>query len=211
MSLIHWIFAEYGGMRAVFGKFRLQIPRKSFWYVCVAYGEMIRKYLIKFLKSIIFIFIKKSKMIIDLNINNSVGCHFDKKKLKLVIANTIEKTYLKSSKKRIGISIAFISEKEIKKINKKYRNKNSVTDILSFAEYDNKAKVEDAIRRIGRGKFFLGELLVCCDDISKYVSRKGLDFEKELWEVFSHGVLHLLGYSHSKEMFAIQKSVAGNI
>ncbi len=150
-------------------------------------------------------------MIIDLNINNPVGCHFDKKKLKLVIADTIKKTYLKSSKKRFGISIAFISEKEIKEINKKYRNKNSATDILSFAEYDNKTEIEDAIKRTGSGEFFLGELLVCCDDISKYVSRKGFDFERELWEVFSHGVLHLLGYSHGKEMFAIQKSVAGNI
>jgi rRNA maturation RNase YbeY len=51
-------------------------------------------------------------------------------------------------------------------------------------------------------------LIICFVDIEKYCQEKEISFEKEFYKVFSHGILHLLGYKHGKEMFQIQKEVS---
>jgi len=140
-----------------------------------------------------------------LEINNLDSCKFSQKKLELIIAETIKRSPLGNFfKKNVLISIAIVSEEEIRKINKKYRNKDSSTDILSFGDFNSieelKNKKEEDI--------FLGELLICCQDIEKYCKEKNIEFEREFSEVLSHGVLHLLGFDHTEEMFALQKSVA---
>lgn len=143
-----------------------------------------------------------------LEINNLSSCNFDEKKLKLTIEKTIAKTDASFFlKKNVLISVVFISESEIKKINKKYRNKNSSTDILSFGNYNSREEM-----LADRNKdIFLGELLICWDDIVKYCQKENILFEKEFFKVTSHGVLHLLGFDHSEEMFKIQKVVAGEM
>lgn len=143
-----------------------------------------------------------------LEINNLSSCNFDEKKLKLTIEKTIAKTDASFFlKKNVLISVVFISESEIKKINKKYRNKNSSTDILSFGNYNSREEM-----LADRNKYiFLGELLICWDDIVKYCQKENILFEKEFFKVTSHGVLHLLGFDHSEEMFKIQKVVAGEM
>ena len=75
-------------------------------------------------------------MNIILEINNLDSCNFSQKKLELIIAETIRQSGLKNLlKKEISISIGIISEIEIRKINKKYRDKDSSTDILSFGDF----------------------------------------------------------------------------
>lgn len=105
--------------------------------------------------------------------------------------------------KEISISVALVFEEEMQKLNKEHRQKDSVTDILSFFEYEN----IDQIRAVQEKELFLGELILCYDDIRKYAETEGIDLQKELANVISHGVLHLLGFSHGEKMFAIQKSV----
>jgi len=102
--------------------------------------------------------------------------------------------------KNISVSLAIVSKAEIKKINKTYRKKNEPTDILSFAEYKNVKELKAA-----KGKeIFLGELILCYDDIKEYSKKRGLVLKRELAVVFAHGILHLLGFRHGKEMFEIQ-------
>jgi len=143
-----------------------------------------------------------------LEINNLSSCNFDEKKLKLTVEKTIAKTNASFfSKKNVLVNVAFVSESEIKKINKKYRNKNSSTDILSFGNFNSREEM-----LVDRNKdIFLGELLICWDDIVKYCQEENILFEKEFFKVTSHGVLHLLGFDHSDEMFKIQESVASEI
>jgi len=123
-----------------------------------------------------------------------------------------EKTLLETkydflSDKEISISVALVSEDEMQRLNKEHRQKDSVTDILSFFEYEN----VDEIRAVSEKELFLGELILCYDDIKKYAQKQGIEMEKELATVTSHGVLHLLGFSHGPEMFTIQKNVANSI
>lgn len=107
------------------------------------------------------------------------------------------------AEKNISISLALVAPEEIQKINKEHRKKDSVTDILSFAEYTNAEEIKKAVDK----DIFLGELILCYDDVKEYAEKEGIKLEKELANVISHGILHLLGFEHSEEMFAIQNQI----
>ena len=140
---------------------------------------------------------------------------------------TIAKSGLvKFGRKNISISFANVSEEEIKRLNKLYRKKNAPTDVLSFAEFTplniplrgvsakggefNRVKNKKEIEK-GKNKnhesLFLGEIVLCYNDIVKYSKEYKLDKEKELAKAISHGVLHLLGFRHGKKMFEIQNGI----
>ena len=106
-------------------------------------------------------------------------------------------------KKNISVSVAIVGKSEIKKINRLYRKKNEVTDILSFSEFK---KISELKKH--PGELFLGELILCYDDVREYSQKKGIKLKKELANVISHGVLHLLDFKHGKKMFDIQKKVS---
>lgn len=107
------------------------------------------------------------------------------------------------AEKNISLSIALVDEKEIRRLNQIYRKIDKVTDVLSFAEYKNTAALKKAVEK----DIFLGELIICYDDIKEYAKAQKLDLQKELVNVVSHGTLHLLGFDHGKEMFGIQNEV----
>lgn len=102
----------------------------------------------------------------------------------------IEEIKSKILGKRYELSFSFISKKEIKKLNKTYRNKNEPTDILSFP-LDKKN----------------GEILIC-KEIAKNKSAKFLDpitgssitFANYLVFLVIHGMLHLKKYHHGNKM-----------
>lgn len=107
------------------------------------------------------------------------------------------------ARKYIFLSIAIVSAREIKRLNKIYRKVDAATDVLSFAEYKN----AEAIKRAGDKEVFLGELILCYTDIREYARKNKIGLQKELANVVSHGVLHLLGMKHGKKMFAIQEKI----
>lgn len=108
--------------------------------------------------------------------------------------------------KDISISLALVSPEEMRELNSQYRSHDEVTDVLSFPEYKNISKISEAVDKIP----FLGEIILCYDDIRGYSEKEKIKLEKELAKVFSHGILHLLGYSHGTEMFNIQEKVSEN-
>ena len=57
------------------------------------------------------------------------------------------------------------------------------------------------------GELFLGELILCYDDIKEYAENESLELKEELSKVVAHGILHLLGFEHGEKMFAIQNKV----
>jgi probable rRNA maturation factor len=101
-------------------------------------------------------------------------------------------------KKRKYISIAFVSEKEIRALNKAYRGKNSVTDILSFPIDDDSS--------------LLGELIICYEQAVRQAREMNHSVRSELGFLIVHGVLHLYGYDHerpsdAKKMFCLQEHI----
>ena len=86
---------------------------------------------------------------------------------------------LKGEKKQGNISIAFIGEGRMRKLNKKYRKKNKVTDVLAFSEG-------------------LGEIVICLREVKKNAKKFNSSLQEELARVLIHGTLHLLSYDHEK-------------
>ena len=96
-------------------------------------------------------------------------------------------------KKPVEISIAIVGNSAIKKLNKIYRKKNRVTDVLSFSETDGeKYKFSPA-----SGKY-LGEVIICYPQARKQARLNGKKIDDEIRLLLVHGILHLLGYDHEK-------------
>ncbi|MFH0712395.1 MAG: rRNA maturation RNase YbeY [Candidatus Jorgensenbacteria bacterium] len=84
----------------------------------------------------------------------------------------------------VSVEINLVGDGEIRNLNRKFRGKNKVTNVLSFSEPKDFPHPESRLR-------FLGEVYLAPD----YVRGKG----EGLARLAVHGVLHLLGFSHSRE------------
>ncbi len=105
------------------------------------------------------------------------------------------------------VSISFVDEEEIQEINKNYRSKDQVTDVISFALEDEEDNVihEDALRT-------LGDIIVCTKRAEEQADDYGHSYRRELLFLSLHGFLHLLGYDHmedddEREMNALQDEI----
>ena len=92
--------------------------------------------------------------------------------------------------KKIGLTILLSNNKNIKKINKKFRNKNKSTDILSFP-LAKKTKISK--------KTYIGDIIISYNFMNKPKSQNIKNFKKKVIKTFIHGYLHLLGFDHIKD------------
>lgn len=89
------------------------------------------------------------------------------------------KIVLKGEKKeKLELSVAIVGSGRIKTLNKKYRKKNSPTDVLSFS-YNGS-----------------GDIVICLKEVKKNAKKFGFPLKTELARVLIHGILHFLKYSH---------------
>ena len=92
-------------------------------------------------------------------------------------------------KKKVSLTILLSNNKNIKKLNKKFRDKNKSTDILSFPSE----------KKINIKKFsYLGDIIISYEFMNKPKKANKLEFKIKLVKIFIHGFLHLLGYNHIK-------------
>jgi len=95
-------------------------------------------------------------------------------------------------------TIFLTNNKTMKALNKKFRNKNKHTDVLSFP-FNNKIK---------RKNIYLGDIAISYEIINK--RSKKTNFFKEFDKIWVHGYLHLLGYDHKKEKDFVKMSKLEN-
>lgn len=146
-------------------------------------------------------------MILKIDINNKSKSPVSKDFIFQVAKKTLDDPVLEFLKnKTVSLSVALVGALEIKSLNKKFRKVDRATDVLSFAEYESLAK----IKKEKNSEIFLGELVLCYNDIASYAKQEKIKIRRELAEVISHGILHLISFKHGKEMFKIQKEVAEN-
>lgn len=89
-------------------------------------------------------------------------------------------------------NITIVDKERIQEINREYRNKDSVTDVISFAFEEYQDFKYDDIR-------FLGEIYICYERCKEQAEEYGHSIQRELCYLSVHGLLHLLGYDHIKE------------
>jgi len=118
-----------------------------------------------------------------IEINNQIkgdpSGHVDKK----LFSAVAKKVLIGENRQTETLSLAFIDKSEIKKLNKKFRNKNKATDVLSFELND---------------KGIIGEIVICPEIVKENAKKCKVSVKSELLKVFVHGILHLCGYDHEK-------------
>lgn len=134
-------------------------------------------------------------------INDNYGVDFKYKYLDKIIKRTLKHEKIKNA----YFSIIFVSEEEIRKINKEYRGIDKVTDVISFALEDNKDLINNDFR-------VLGDIYICIPRMLEQARNYGHSEKRELAFLTVHGLLHLLGYDHMKKeeenvMFALQELI----
>lgn len=87
-------------------------------------------------------------------------------------------------------SLALENSAKMRQINFKYRHKDSDTDVLSFESKGDKNFALD--------KKYLGEIIICPQRVKANAKEQGRTYSDELYLVYIHGILHLLGYDHEK-------------
>ena len=90
------------------------------------------------------------------------------------------------------LNIVIVDNKRIREINKEYRNKDAVTDVISFAFEEVQDVKYDNVR-------FLGEIYISYERCKEQASEFGHSVRREFSYLAVHGLLHLLGYDHMNE------------
>ena len=121
-------------------------------------------------------------------------CSLWHKKIKKADAffNSLVKVFPKKYrflKKKVGLTILLSNNKNIKKLNKKFRNKNKATDVLSFPS-EKKINIKKSP--------YIGDIVISYNFMNKPKALSILEFKNKVAKIFIHGFLHLLGHDHIK-------------
>ena len=98
------------------------------------------------------------------------------------------------------VSVTFVDNDEIHKLNKQYRNKDMPTDVLSFVMGEN--GVYDVDPKTGAQ--ILGDVVISMEKAVEQAERYGHSLQREVGYLTAHSVLHLLGYDHENNMERIR-------
>ncbi len=91
------------------------------------------------------------------------------------------------------VSVSFVTNKEIKSLNKAYRNKDTDTDVLSFPLTNDDGTQEVSSET---GFVLLGDVVISLEKAVKQAEMYGHSLEREVGFLTVHSMLHLLGYDH---------------
>ena len=125
-----------------------------------------------------------------------------------VVNETIKQENL--TKEMLECSFIFVDNEQIREINANYRQKDAVTDVITFA-IEDEMPGEIKIQGIPMPRM-LGDVFISLPRTREQAERYGHSFERELSFLAVHGCLHLLGYDHiepeeEKIMFGKQEDV----
>lgn len=108
----------------------------------------------------------------------------------------------------VEVSCVLVDDERIHEINREYRHIDRSTDVISFAMEDNDQFYVEGMPRT------LGDIFISVDHAKKQAEEYGHSLRREMCFLFTHGILHLLGYDHmtdeqEKEMFDLQDEILG--
>lgn len=112
------------------------------------------------------------------------------------------------------ISVSFVDNKTIREINKEYRNIDRETDVISFAFLDG--DINKDAKLATKGPVCLGDIYISLDKAKEQSAEYGHSLHRELCFLYTHGLLHLLGYDHMNEedekiMFGLQDDILSQL
>ena len=130
---------------------------------------------------------------ININVFSNEKAWSKRLKKKELFFNKVCKAFPKKYKflnKKVSFTLLLSNNKNIKKLNKDFRNKNKSTDILSFP-FSEKIRILK--------ETYLGDIIISYNFIDQPKSQDLKFFKKKLIKLFIHGFLHLVGFNHIKD------------
>ena len=97
----------------------------------------------------------------------------------------------------VGVSI--VTDDEILELNREYREKDSVTDVLSFPQFENRDDIADALAAADDYSTLLGDVVICYEQAMRQADEYGTGASREIVYLFVHSMMHLMGYDHMNE------------
>lgn len=145
--------------------------------------------------------INKTYIMFSFEIINKHSFNIDKDII-INIFKLIDKTVLK--KQNWILNIVFVTNEEIKELNKNYRQKDYETDVLSFHYYDDFSEINKSQ--------IAWELIFSENKISLQSIEYWLWEEQEFYKLLIHSILHILWYDHEEdsdyeEMFSLESEI----
>jgi probable rRNA maturation factor len=97
-----------------------------------------------------------------------------------------------------NLTVAFVRDRVIRKLNSRFRGNDRATDVLSFPAEDERESASglDFVDGVSE---FLGDIVVSTDTALRQANNAGHLFAREVDELVIHGVLHLCGYDHETD------------
>jgi probable rRNA maturation factor len=110
-------------------------------------------------------------------------------------AKILEKKISIFKKKNFSLSILLSGNKEIKDLNKAFRKKDKITDILSFP-FHSKNNLAKLMKKNSKN-IYLGDIIINLNKIKKKNDK--VKFQDQLNTLWIHGLVHLFGHKHKKD------------
>lgn len=88
------------------------------------------------------------------------------------------------------VTVALVSDRQMRKLNKEFRGKNSTTDVLSFPFEPDEFETEENS---------LGDILISVEQAKRQAAENDLPLEIEIKQLILHGILHLCGFDHETD------------
>lgn len=119
-----------------------------------------------------------------------------------IINEVVNKCFIKEKLENTNLymSITLTNPENIRKINKKYRNIDKETDVLSFPMFE-KEEIQNIISLDKHEvKDTLGDIIISVERVKVQAIEYGHSFKRELAYMIVHGFYHLMGYDHIAEL-----------
>lgn len=148
---------------------------------------------------------------IDL-MNNEILKDYEKS-FKKILKRTKKELKIKG---KIGMSVTLCDNEHIRELNKTYRKKDVPTDVLSFAIEDgNSPDLIEMMKKLHSIRE-LGDIVISYEKAQEQANEYEHSLHREMCFLFTHGVLHLLGYDHinrtdEEKMFSLQKKILNDL
>ena len=100
-----------------------------------------------------------------------------------------------SAEAEIGVTV--VDDEGILELNREYREKDSVTDVLSFPQFEGHDDLLDDL--LNDGTTLIGDVVICYEQAARQSEEYGTGMTREMLYLFVHSVMHLFGYDHMNE------------
>jgi probable rRNA maturation factor len=133
------------------------------------------------------------------------------KNIEKLLENTLSELGIKTNA-TIELSITFTNDNRMQKINKKFRQKDVSTNVLSFPLYEK--EFFDILKK--ENYIALGDIVLSLETIITEADNLKVTFESRLNRLITHSILHLLGFDHrdereTREMERMEETILSNL